>query len=150
MILTIRTTTGRENVVLESLVNKIKSTNIPIKTLFKTEELRGYIFIEGEPEEVETAAKNVPHVRGIINKNVSLEQMERFLIVEKQEIHVNIGDIIEIVGGPFKGERGKVTRLDDTKKEVTVEFLEAAIPIPVTVPINSVTIYEKKKDDENG
>jgi transcription termination/antitermination protein NusG len=147
MILTIRTTTGRENVVLESLVTKIKNANIPIKSLFKTEELKGYIFIEGENEDIENAAKNVPHVRGLIDKNVPLEQMERFLIAEKQEINVEMGDIIEIVGGPFKGEKGRVTRLDDTKNEVTVEFLEAAIPIPVTVPVASVTIHEKKKEE---
>ncbi|HLD83271.1 MAG TPA: transcription elongation factor Spt5 [archaeon] len=147
MILTVRTTTGRENVVMESLASRIKATGIPVKAMFRPEEIRGYVFVEGEMNDIETAAKNVPHVRGIISKDIPMAQIERFLVAEKQEIKVGIGDVIEIVGGPFKGERGRVTRIDDTKQEVTVEFLEAAIPIPVTVPVNSVSIYSKKKEN---
>lgn len=145
MIFTVRTTTGRENVVMESMVIKIKNSAAPVKAMFRPEEIRGYIFVEGEQNAVETVIKNVPHVRGLLAKEVPISQLEKFLIAEKQEIKVEIGDIIEIIGGPFKGERGRVTRMDETKQEVTVEFLEAAIPIPVTVPINSVSIYEKKR-----
>ena len=97
-------------------------------------------------EVVEEAVKNVPHVRGLIAKDVPMTQIERFLVAEKHQINVGIGDVVEIIGGPFKGERGRVTRFDETKQEVTVEFLEAAIPIPVTVPVNSVIIYSKKKE----
>ncbi len=147
MIATIRTTTGRENVVIESIVSKIKTRNIPIKSIFHPEDLRGYVFIEGEPENIETVIKGVPHVRGLINKDVPIEQLERFLIAEKREIKVELGDIVEIIGGPFKGEKGRAVRIDETKNEVTVEFLEAAIPIPVTISVNSVRIHEKKKKE---
>ncbi|MBI4019568.1 MAG: transcription elongation factor Spt5 [Candidatus Aenigmarchaeota archaeon] len=147
MILTVRTTTGRENVVMESLATKIKAGAIPINAMFRPEEIRGYIFVEGELNDIESATKNVPHVRGIIPKEIPMSQIERFLVAERQEIKVGVGDVIEIVGGPFKGERGKVTRIDETKQEVTVEFLEAAIPIPVTVPVNSVSIHSKKKEE---
>lgn len=145
MIATIRTTTGRENVVIESIIARIKTRKIPIKSLFHPEEFRGYVFIEGEVNDIEASIKGIPHIRGLINKDVPLEELERFLIEEKREIKVEIGDIVEIIGGPFKGEKGKITRVDDTKNEVVVEFLEAAIPIPVTISVNSVRIYEKKK-----
>jgi len=145
MIATIRTTTGRENVVMESLITRIVSQHIPIKTLCHLEELRGYVFIEGEAEDIETAIKSIPHVRGFINKNADMNQIERFLVPAKSEIKLEIGDVVEIIGSPFKGERAKITRIDEQKGELTVEFLEAAIPIPVTIPINSVRIYEKKK-----
>lgn len=145
MILTIRTTTGRENVVIESLSTKIKNQSLPIKSLFHPEELRGYIFAEGGEEEIEGLIKNVPHIRGIIKKDVPLKELERFMIPEKSEIKYDEGDIVEIIGGPFKGEKGKITRIDETKNEITVEFIEVAIPIPVTISTNSVRIYEKKK-----
>jgi len=148
MLTTIRTTTGRENIVLESIAARVKKQNINIKSLLHPEDLRGYIFIEGESEDIETAIKGIPHIRGLINKDVPLEQIEKFIIAEKREIKFEVGDIIEIVGGPFKGETGKITRVDETKNEVTVEFLEAAIPIPVTISINSVRMYEKKKKEE--
>lgn len=145
MLATVRTTTGRENVVIESLMLKIRSQGIPIKSIFHPAELRGYIFIEGQSEDIENAVKSVQHVRGLINKDVPMNQIERFLIAEKSTIKVELGDIVEIVGGPFKGEKGRVTRVDETKSEITVEFLEAAIPIPVTISVNSVRMHEKKK-----
>ncbi len=145
MIATIRTTSGREHSVLETVSAKISRNAIPVKSLLYTEEIRGYIFIEGEINDIEVATKGIPHVRGLISKPVPVIQLERFMIPEKMEMEVRLGDIVEIIGSPFKGERGKVTRIDDTKNEVTVEFLEAAIPIPVTISMNSIRIYEKKK-----
>lgn len=146
MIATIRTTTGRENVVIDSVQSRIKNNNIPIKSVFHPEDLRGYIFIEGEVNDIESCIKGIPHIRGLINKDVNLQQLERFLVSTKEEIKLGVGDIVEIIGGPFKGENGKITRADETKNEITVEFLEAAIPIPVTISINTVRLYEKKKE----
>ena len=145
MIATIRTTTGRENVVIESIIARIKTRKIPIKSIFHPEEFRGYVFIEGDVNDIEASIKGIPHIRGLISKDVPLEELERFLIEEKREVKVEVGDIVEIIGGPFKGEKGKIARVDNTKNEVVIEFLEAAIPIPVTISVNSVRIYEKKK-----
>jgi len=145
MLATIRTTTGRENVVIDSLVTRINAQKIPIKSIFHPEDLRGYIFIEGEVEEIENVIKSIPHIRGFINKDVPITQIERFLVQEKSEIKFEVGDVIEIIGSPFKGERAKISHVDEQKGEVTVEFLEAAIPIPVTISINSIRMHEKKK-----
>ena len=147
MIATIRTTSGRENTVLESISGKISKTAVPVKSLLYVEEIRGYIFIEGDINDIEAGIKGIPHVRGLINKPVPVKQLERFLIPEKMEIKTELGDIIEIIGGPFKGEKGKITRVDETKNELTVEFLEAAIPIPVTISMNSVRMYEKRRKE---
>jgi len=145
MMLTIRTTTGRENVVIDSLSIKVKTRGLPIKSIMHPEDLRGYIFIEGEQEAVDNLIKNVPHIRGLINKNVKIEDVERFMIAEKSEVKFEIEDVVEIVGSPFKGELAKIRRVDETKNEITVELLEAAIPIPVTISVNSVRMHEKKK-----
>jgi transcriptional antiterminator NusG len=147
MILAIRTTTGRENAVIDSLMSRIKAKQIPIKSLIQTEELRGYIFVEAdEIESLQDAIRGVPHVRGILGKEVSPEELERFLIPEKQIVKIEMGDIVEIISGPFKGEKAKVTRCDEVKSEVTVELLEAAIPIPVTIPVTATRLHEKKKE----
>ncbi|MBI2579458.1 MAG: transcription elongation factor Spt5 [Candidatus Aenigmarchaeota archaeon] len=145
MMLTIRTTTGRENVVIDSLTTKIKSHSLPIKSIIHPEDLRGYIFVEGEQDDIENLIKNVPHVRGLISKAVKIDDIERFMIAEKSEVKFEVDDVVEIVGSPFKGEHAKITRVDETKNEITVELLEAAIPIPVTISVNSVRMHEKKK-----
>ncbi|MCX6815895.1 MAG: transcription elongation factor Spt5 [Candidatus Aenigmarchaeota archaeon] len=145
MLATIRTTTGRENVVIDSLVNRVSSQKIPIKSIFHPEDLRGYVFIEGDVEDIENAIKSIPHIRGFINKDVPFMQVERFLVQAKSEIKFEVGDVVEIIGSPFKGEHAKITQVDEQKGEITVEFLEAAIPIPVKISVNSIRMHEKKK-----
>ncbi len=148
MILTIRTTSGRENAVIDSLTSRIKARHLLIKSLVQTEELRGYVFIEADDiDQIQETIRGVPHIRGIIGKEVTIDEIDRFMVPEKQVIKIEIGDILEIISGPFKGEKAKVTRLDEIKSEVTVELLEAAIPIPVTIPIATSRIYEKAKKD---
>ncbi len=146
LIVTIRTTNGRESAVIDNIMVRVKKDAMPIKSLIHPAELHGYIFVEGETTAEEETIKGLPHVRGIINKPVELTSLERFRATEKAEIDIGIGDIVEVVGGPsFKGEKGKVTRLDKTKNEITIEFLEAPIPIPVTLPLTVVRIDEKKR-----
>ncbi|MEM7819550.1 MAG: transcription elongation factor Spt5 [Candidatus Aenigmatarchaeota archaeon] len=145
MIGIIRTTTGKESIVIDSIISRVQTHNIPIKSVFHPEELRGYVFIEGEFNDIEEAIKNIPHARGLIKKSANINDIERFLIPEKSEVKLEVGDIVEIIGSPFKGEKARITRVDESKNEIIVELLEAAIPIPVTISINSVRLYEKKK-----
>jgi len=52
------------------------------------------------------------------------------------------------VGGPFKGMRAKITRVDKTKEEVTLELLEATFTLPITVHADYVKLVEKAKKKE--
>jgi len=142
MISTIRTTVGRENAVIESLTNKIKNSGLAIKSIFHPGELKGYIFLEGDIEAINEVIKGVPHVKGIIKKEVSMNDIKSFLEIKKVEIKINRGDVIEVIGGPFKNEKGKVTRVDEAKEELTIELLDAAIPIPITIPMESARLIE--------
>ena len=55
--------------------------------------------------------------------------------------------MLKVVAGPFKDEKAKVTRVDKTKSEIVVELLEAAVPIPITINLDSVKVIGK--DDGN-
>lgn len=149
MIFTVRVTVGRESTVINTLANRAQNMGLPVKTIFYPSELKGYIFLESDDSGVmEKFTSGVPHVRGLIEKPVPLEQLKRFLESKRVEIKINRGDIVEIVSGPFKGEKGKITRVDETKDEVTVEFLEAAVPIPITVAIDSVKLTQKGEEQK--
>ena len=142
MIWTVRTTVGRENAVIDSLAHKVKNSGVAVASILHPAELKGYVFVEGEPAAIESIISGVPHVRGLIRKDVKIGELKKFLEIRVAEINLNRGDIIEIVGGPFKNERGKVTRMDIAKGEVTIELIEAAIPIPITVAIEMVKLIE--------
>jgi transcriptional antiterminator NusG len=142
-IYAVKTIIGRENVVLESMAGKAKVRGLFIKAMVHPEELRGYIFVEGELKDVENMIKEIPHARGVLKTPVHISDIKRFMESKKIEIKVNEGDIVEVIGGPFKGEKGKVTRFDDVKGEVTIELIEVTVPIPVTVNAGLVKVIKK-------
>jgi transcriptional antiterminator NusG len=145
MIYAVKTVVGREDVVLDSIAAKAKLQGKNILALIHPEEIKGYIFVEGELKDIEEIIKVVPHVRGLIRKPVEIKEIERFLEPKKVEIEIEVGYTIEVIGGPFKGVKGKVTRYDKIKREVTIEPLEVAVPIPITISADFVKILEKTK-----
>lgn len=151
MIYTIKTTAGRENAVVTALANRVNKTGMNVKAIFRPTELRGYIFVEiGEEVAIESLLRGIPHVKGIIRKPVKIEEIKHFLEAKAPEIKLARGDIVEITGGPFKGERGKIVRIDEAKEEVTVEFLDVAVPIPTTISIDNVRLIEKFEGKKEG
>lgn len=148
MIFAIRTTSGREDMVIDMVSSKIKNEGLEIKTLFHPAEIKGYIFAEGQEGAVHKAVQGLMHIKGIINKPVNLEEIRHFLEVKKTRMRIDENDIVEIIGGPFKGERGKITRIDKVKDEVTIELLDASIPIPVTITTEFIKVLKKEEKAE--
>jgi len=145
MFFTVKTIVGRENIVVDSIASKVQQEGLQIQSLVRPEEIRGYIFVEGDVKDIERAVQMVPNARGIIKKPIEMNQIQRFLQPKTVVIELVVGDIVEVVGGPFKGERGKVTRFDKTKRETTIELLEVTVPIPVTVSVEFIKVLEKAK-----
>ncbi len=146
MIYTVKTVVGRENIVIDSIAIKARAENLKIDALVHPEEIKGYIFVEGDIKDIEKVVQMVMHIRGIIKKPLDIKEIQRFLHPRKVEIKLNVKDIVEVIGGPFKGERGKVTRYDPTKREVTIELLDVTVPIPVTVNVEFVKLSERVKE----
>jgi len=147
-IYTLRTTSNREDQVLDFISSNIVKRHIHVFSIVRPHDLRGYIFVEAENrEEVEDAYYKVPYARGILQQPVTYKDIVH--MVEQVKIQVNIQkqDIVEIISGPFKREQARVTRVDQTKEEVVVELLEAAVPIPITVKLDSVKVVRRDTDE---
>jgi transcriptional antiterminator NusG len=145
MIYTIKTVVGRENIVADAIAMKVKTEQLNISSLVHPEEIRGYLFIEGETGDIERVIKMVPHIRGLIKRPVEIKDIQRFLQPRKVEVDLEKSDLVEVIGGPFKGEKGKVTRYDKVKREVTIELVDVAVPIPVTVSVEFVKLLKRSK-----
>ncbi|HLC59354.1 MAG TPA: transcription elongation factor Spt5 [archaeon] len=145
MIYTIKTIIGRENIVMESVAARATEESLNIQSMVHPEEIKGYIFVEGDLRDVERAIQSMVNVRGILRNPVNLNDINKFLQPAKVVIDLNVTDIVEVIGGPFKGERGKVTRYDKIKREITLELVEAAVPIPLTVSVEMVKLLERGK-----
>jgi transcriptional antiterminator NusG len=148
MIYIIRTTTGREDIVVDMLASKIRAQNLDIQSVFHPTEIKGYIFAEGSLGNVQKLVQGVMHIKGIIEQPPKLDEIRHFLEHKKEALMLDAGDIVEIIGGPFKGEKGKIMRLSKGKEEITVELLEASTPIPVTIATEFVKIIKRQKKKE--
>ena len=145
-IFVVKTTTGQERNVARLLSAKVDMSKIPLKALLIPDTLKGYVFIEADgPHFVEEAITGVRHVRSRIPGLVNFAEIERYIIRKPVMGDLGEDDIVEITGGPFKGMRAKITRLDKSKGEVTLELLEATFTLPITVHSDYVKLVEKSK-----
>jgi transcriptional antiterminator NusG len=145
-IFVVKTTTGQERNVARLVAARVEMTHVPLKAILVPDTLKGYIFIEADgPHLVEEAISGVKHVRSRIPGLVSFSEIERYIIRKPVIEDLNEDDVVEITGGPFKGMRAKITRIDKSKAEVTLELLEATFTLPITVHSDYVKLVEKAK-----
>lgn len=128
---------------------RIEGEKLPIKAVLVPEMLKGYVFVEAEgPHFVEEAITGIKHVRSRVPGIVSFPEVEKYIVVKPVIEELDTEDVVEIISGPFKGMRAKITRIDKTKNEVTLELLEATFTLPITVHADYVKVVEKAKKVE--
>jgi transcription termination/antitermination protein NusG len=143
MIFAVRVTLGREETVMEKIAQATKRFGYKVFSTFVPKDVRGYIFIEAESmDDVRIAIRGINNARGVVDRPVDIKEVEKFLEAKPIEIKISKGDLVEIVSNPFRGEKAKVIRIDPVKREVTVEMVEAAVPIPMTLPIEAVRLIK--------
>ena len=149
-IFTIKTQVGKEQNTADLINSRVKRAKVDITAILVTPELRGYIFVEGfDMDRINDMIKTVSYARNMLDGDTPIEQIEHFLTPASAVAKITEGDIVEMVAGPFRGETAKVTHIDDTKEEITVELFEAMVPIPITVRGEQVRIIKRKDEKKN-
>jgi transcription termination/antitermination protein NusG len=151
ILFALRTTANREDQVMDFVSSNAPKKKLEVYSIIRPHGMRGYVFVEAASRaDAEQAAFNVPYARGILPNEIDYSEIEHMLEQVKKEMNIKKNDIAEIISGPFKREKCKITRIDKTKEEVVVELLEAAVPIPITVKMDAVKIIrrENEEDDE--
>ena len=148
-IYALRTTANREDQVMDFLSSNVERKKMAVYSVIRPHGMRGYIFLEAASKfDAEQAAYNVPYARGILPAPVDYSEIEHMLEQVKKEINVQKNDIAEIISGPFKREKVKITRIDPGKEEVVVELLDSAVPIPITINIDSIKVIRRDGEEE--
>ncbi len=146
-IYALRTTANREDQVMDFITSNIKKKGLEVFAVIRPHGMRGYIFLEAlNKEHAEQAAFNVPYARGVLPKEIEYREIEHMLEQVKRDVDIRKNDIVEIIAGPFKREQAKITRIDKAKEEVVVELLGAAVPIPITVKMDSVKVIRRETE----
>ena len=149
-IFALRTTANREDQVVDFVASHAKKKKLEVYAVIRPHSMRGYVFVEAlDKASAEEACQGVPYSKGVLPEPVEYSEIEHMLEQVKTQINVQKNDIVEIISGPFKRENAKVTRIDQQKEEVVVELLESAVPIPITVKLDTIKAKRREGEEED-
>ena len=153
-ILILKTQIDQEKSVVDSLAPRAKIGQEDIYAILSPAKLRGYVFVEGmNTDTMREKTRDIKKARAfVIDKKLgnevvaetSIEEIDHYLTPLSTVVGIVEGDLVELVNGPFKGEKARVQQIDQSKEEITVELIEAMVPIPVTVKGDSVRVIGKE------
>ena len=133
----IRTTGGQEHIVVNLAQNRINSKKIDVLSILLLDSFKGYIIIEAPNSNIAyDALIGVRHVKGQIRGELPYKDIESYLVKRPVVSELNIDDTVEVIAGPFKSMKAKITRVDYEKQEATLLLLDSPYQIPVTVDAN--------------
>ena len=147
-IYAVKTTVNQERTVAKMIEAFVKRRKGDVRAILAPDELKGYILIETtDPDLIDQAIQSIPYARSRIPGSSSIAEVEHFLTPKPTVTGIEEGCIVELISGPFKGERAIVKRVDTVHEEITIELFEAVVPIPVTVRGDSVRILSKEESN---
>lgn len=174
MIFALKVTQGQERIVAEMFYNEAKKAaengnSKGIYSVVYVTTQRGYIFIETEKDNyraIEEMAKTIPKTGQLVGrrntslrvveakkaertppKPVLIEELENIMFPKKIVAFLNTGDFVEVINGPFKREKAKVIKVNKEKNDVTIELIESAVPIPITLKGSDLRVLNKDDND---
>jgi transcription termination/antitermination protein NusG len=143
-VLAIKTSRGYEREVADTLLARAEEKPDVVFALLVPGSLRGYVFAEGMSfEGVREMLKGIRKARGLVEGETTLKEVEPLLVPKITVEGFVEGAIVELISGPFKGEKARVKKIDQAREEITVELIEAVVPIPVTVRGDHVRMLER-------
>ncbi len=145
-VMILKTKIDQEREVANTLASKANLGEKDIYAILSPAGLRGYVFVEGmNTDRLREKTRDIKKAGQFIDGETSIEEISPYLTPVSAVVGIVEGDIVELVNGPFKGEKARVQQIDEDKEEITVELIEAMVPIPVTVKGDSVRVIEKER-----
>ena len=131
----VKVTGGQEENVAKIAELKVRRSEgrIKVKSIILPPKVKGMLIVEAESyTDVLNAFEDIKHFKRIIPGIIEPKEIERVLVVKKEE-EFNIGDIVEVVSGPFKGMIAKIINIRG-ESEAVIQFQDASVsPIPIVI-----------------
>lgn len=146
----IKTTAKQERTVVDNIVKALEDHDeIHVVAVMAPDELKGYVLVESPDPiaRIEQLREMVPNARSVVRGETSFHEVEHFLKPKPVVSGIDEGTIVELIAGPFKGEKAIVKRVDTPKEEITVELYESMVPIPITVRGDNVRVIDKVQEE---
>jgi len=142
-LIAVKTSIGQERTVADSIESKVRGKDMGIFAVLAPAPLRGYVILEAMwSDPLKDLIKGIKKARGLVEGEMDFNEITHFLTPKPLVSGIMEGDIVELINGPFKGEKARVQSIDESKEEITVELIEAMVPIPITVRGDHVRVLE--------
>jgi transcriptional antiterminator NusG len=161
----VKTAIGSEQRVVEEMRARLSGTGTlhnvrgEIFSILHPHQMRGYIFVESSAQHhvekligrtggrdrknrgaiITTPLKNAKGVLGMS----PYEDVSAYLEPKAATSGIEIGCIVEIVSGAFKGEKARVISVAESKEEVSMELYEADIPMTLNMRGDLVRVIDR-------
>ncbi|MDG6939841.1 MAG: transcription elongation factor Spt5 [Nitrososphaerota archaeon] len=130
----IKVTGGQERNVASLVANRVEARKIHLFSIIYSEKMKGYLLVEAtDAQVVSEAVSGVKHVRSYVPGVMTVDEIGGLISTATQVTELKAEQMVEIVGGPFKGMRAKVVRYDSAKKEATVTLVDAPYQLQITI-----------------
>ncbi|WP_435078068.1 transcription elongation factor Spt5 [Halococcus sp. AFM35] len=139
----VKTTASQERTVADMIMEREAEE---VHAALAPDSLTSYVMVEADDHAIlERVLDEIPHARNLVPGKSSIAEVEHFLSPKPDVEGIAESDIVELVAGPFKGEKAQVQRIDEGKDQVTVELYEATVPIPVTVRGDQIRVLDSEE-----
>lgn len=137
-------TGGYEEKVAVVLAERARALKLDVRSIVASKDLKGVIFVEvGNVSDLYYLIRGVRNVKRKRPLQVSIDDVAKLVTPPAVAEEIQRGQIVLVVGGPFKGMRGKV--VDVRRGEVDITLLEGDSKIVVTIPIDQVKPETEKQ-----
>jgi transcriptional antiterminator NusG len=148
-IFPVKTTGGQERTVATFVASRAVQKNKQIYSILALDTWKGYVLFEAPNSQVvDESIQGFKHVRSKIPGMMQYQDIERFLVTKSMVAELNEGDVVEIVAGPFKSMRAKISRVEQAKQEITVVLLDTPYQLPVTVDAAYLKLVQRAVKEE--
>ncbi|MCS7122413.1 MAG: KOW motif-containing protein [Candidatus Micrarchaeota archaeon] len=142
----------RDAHIIAKLIHKrVMDLNIDgIYSIYLDTKIRGYLVIEAKNDDV--VKKAISGVKGVKPRAellvISESELDKILmkLTTEEKIVINIGDVVEIIKGPFAGEKAKVTAINSERNLYTVIPLDLPTIVPIDIPAKNIKLLKSSKE----
>lgn len=157
IIIAVKCNVGKEFEVAKNLINADErdladrleanpQSKREIISIMSPYELRGYFYLETmHPDRIPFLARSMRNFKGVVDGSIEIGEISEQLTPKPAVAGLELGSFVELVKGPFKGEKARIMNIDHEKEEVTVQFIESAMLIPVKVRAEDIRVIESGK-----
>ena len=121
------------------IASRAQYLDLDIRSIVVPVDLKGYIVLEvGNPAHLYDAIRGVRHIKRRRPLHMKKEDVVKLAAPVVEIPEISPGQVVQRIAGPFRGMRGRVVSVSESRGEVDLVLLESDIDMIVTVPIEQV------------